>query len=282
MASAEPEPIAARRLRLHDVETRVVASLSVEDGVDAHSVNFLLRLYLETGRDDVMERAGLALAAALRDYPLAVETLEQSAWLETFVDAHALADDQRVAEAVSHLTGVLRGAWASESVAHAAVALDACLRAAMLDAHRSLAQPAIDELERIVKIAYRPGRGVGVCADQIAMAGALLSAYRLSGRLPYSMLAEELVAAARPLMENECDFPTACHAARVMCHLAALHDDEQYRRTAVVAPSSDYRRDVAAILDRWSDEAMRRCTADAAIYGVALLELESSNPNAND
>jgi hypothetical protein len=282
MPSAERNTVAARRLRLREVETRVADALSLEDGVDPRSVHFLLRLYLETGRDDLMERAGLALAAALRDYPFAVATLEQSAWLETFVDAYALADDPRVAEAISQLTPMLRAAWASASVAESAAALDVCLRAAMLEAHRSLAQPAIDELERIVKMVYRPGSGVGVCADQISMAGALLSAYQLSGRLPYSMLAEELVAAARPLMENECDLRTACHAARVLCHLAVLHDDEHYRRTAVVAPSSDYRREAAAILDRWSDEAMRARADDAAIYGVALLELESSNPNAND
>ncbi|HEX7137585.1 MAG TPA: hypothetical protein VF219_07055, partial [Vicinamibacterales bacterium] len=119
-------------------------------------------------------------------------------------------------------------------------------------------------------------------ADQIALAGALLSAYQLSGRLPYSMLAEELVAAARPFMENEYDFTTACHAVRALCRLAALHDDEHYRRTAVVAPSSDYRREASTLLERLSDEAARRDAAAAAIYGVALLELESSNPNAND
>ena len=282
MTSGERHTIAAHRLRLREVERRVTDSFSPEDGVDPRSVHFLLRLYFETGRDDLSERAGLALAAALRDYPMAVATLEQAAWLETFLDAHALADDPRIAEAISRLTGTLRAASASESVAEAAAALDVCLRAAMLDAHRSLAQPSIDELERIVKMAYRPGSGVGVCADQIAMAGALLSAYELSGRLPYSMLAEELVAAARPLMENECDRRTACRAARVLCHLAVLHDDEHYRRTAVVAPASDYRREATSILDRWSDEATQTGAADAAIYGVALLELESSHPNAND
>jgi len=282
MASAEREPIAARRLRLSDVEACVLNSLSLDEGVDPRSVQFLLRLYFKTGRDDLTERTGLALAAALRDYPLAASVLEQSAWLETLVDAHTLADDPRVAAAIAELTGALRAGWTGEPVAVAAAALDACLRAAMLDAHRPLAQPAIDELERIVKVAYRPGHGVGAGADQIAMAGALLSAYQLSGRLPYSMLAEELVAAARPRMENECDFTTACRAARVLCHLAALHDDEHYRRTAVVAPSSDYRREADAIFDRWSDEAQRRGAGGAAIYGVALLELESSNPNAND
>jgi hypothetical protein len=282
MASTDREPTAAGRLRLSDVEARIVQTLSSDESVDPRSVQFLLRLYLKTGREDLTERAGLALAAALRDYPHASSVLEQSAWLETLVDAHTLADDSRVAGAIAELTGALRAAWTSEPVAVAAAALDACFRAAMFDEHRPLAQPAIDELERIVKVAYRPGRGLGTCADQIVMAGALLSAFQLSGRLSYSMLAEELVAAARPLMENECDFTTACHAARVLCHLAALHDDEHYRRTAVVAPSSDYRREAAAIFDRWSDEAQRRGAAGAAIYGVALLELESSNLNAND
>lgn len=270
------------RLQPGDVETRITAALSIDDGVDPRSVQFLLRQYARTGRDDLTERAGLALAAALRDYAHASSPLEQSAWLETFLDAHALADEPLVAEAIARLTGILRAAWTDASIPVAAAALEACLRAAMLDEHRSLAQPSIDQLERIVKAAYKPGSGVGACANQIAMAGALLAAHQLSGRLPYSMLAEELVAAARPLMENEFDFLTACHAARVLCHLAALHDDERYRRAAVVAPSSDYRREASTILDRLSDEAAGRGAAAVAIYGVALLELESSNPNPND
>ncbi|HEY7286064.1 MAG TPA: hypothetical protein VH497_11505 [Vicinamibacterales bacterium] len=265
-----------RKLQPGDIEARITNALSREDGLDPRSVQFLLRLYATTGRDDLADAAGLALAAALRDYATAPSPVDRSAWLETFVDARALADDPRVGEAIACLAAELRGAWTDGSVVVAASALDACVRAAMLDEHRSLAQPAVDQLERIVKASYRPGSGVGHCADQITLAGALLSAYQLSGRLPYSMLAEELVAAARPFMENECDLTTACHAVRALCRLAALHSDDHYRRAAVVAPSSDYRREAVTLLERRSDEAALGDAAAAAIYGVALLELESS------
>jgi len=271
-----------RKLQASDIESRITGALSRDSALDPRGVQFLLRMYARTGREDLAEHAGLALAAALRDYSTASSPLEQSAWLDTFVDASSLADDPRVAEAITRLTGELRTAWTAGTVAVAAAALDACVRAAMLDEHRSLAQPAIDQLERIVRSAYRPGSGVGRCADQITLAGALLSAYQLSGRIPYSMLAEELVAAARPFMDDECDFTIACHAVCALARLAALHGDEHYRRTAVVAPSSDYRREASTLLERWSDETAIGDAAAAAIYGLALLELESSNLNAND
>lgn len=256
-------------------------ALSLDSPVDPRTVQFLIRLYAVTGRDELMERAGLALAAALRDYDIASSVRDRSAWLEMFVDARALADDPRVAGAVADLTASLQADWTVGPVADAGAALDACLRAASLDEHQTLAAAAIDQLERIVRAAYRPGTVIGTCADQIQMAAALLSAYQLSSRLPYPMLAEELVAAARPLMEKESNFAMSCQAARVLCRLAVLHGDEDYRRAAIVAPQSDYWREAETILERQSAEA-ERLGAAGAIYGVALLELESSHPHTND
>jgi len=166
------------------------------------------------------------------------------------------------------------------SIAERAAAVDACLRAAALPEHRELASAAIDQLESIVRSAYKPGSGVGSCADQVYVANALLSAYQLSGRLPYPMLAEELMAAAGPVLANE-DFTVSCQAVRVLCRLAVLHADGDYRRAAIIAPHADYRRDAEAILARWSAEA-DRLGAAGAIYGVALLELESTHLHAND
>jgi hypothetical protein len=271
----------ARSLQLGDIEARIVQAMRIDDRVDPRSVQFLLRLYATTGRDELAEPAGLSLAAALRDYAGATSAVEQAAWLELFVDARVLADDGRLVHAIGILSAGLRAAWNGQPVAVAAAAIDACLGAARFDEHRALAQPAIDQLEQLVRVAYKPGSGAGTLADQIAIAGALLAAYRLSGRLPYPMLAEELVAAARPLMENEYDFACACHMVRVLCSLAALHGDESYRRAAVIAPSSDYRLEAEAILERAAADAERRGAA-AAIYGLALLELESSHFDAND
>jgi hypothetical protein len=265
---------------LDDLTTHIADASRLDGRAEPRCVQFLLRFYATTGREDLSHQAGLSLAGALRDYGAAASVRDRSAWLEVFVDARTLAEDDRVAEAVADLTGSLRADWTVASTADRAAATDACLRAAALPEHRDLAAEAIDQLESIVKSAYRPGRGVGACADQIGVATALLSAYQLSGRLPYPMLAEELMAAAGPDLANE-EFVVSCQAARVLCRLAVLHDDDEYRRAAIVAPRADYRRDAEAILARWSAEA-DRLGAAGAIYGVALLELESTHLHAND
>jgi hypothetical protein len=102
----------------------------------------------------------------------------------------------------------------------------------------------------------------------------LLTAFDVSGRLPYPMLAVELMqtASGRPshAFEEQCD------AARVWCRLAALHASAGYRDAAVVAPNADYQADAIRMLSELADEAGRR-GASAAIYGFALLELESAS-----
>ena len=279
-AKAEGFSRATHTPYLNDLATRIVDASGLDGCAEPRCVQFLLRFYAMTGRDDLAERAGLSLAAALRDYRAASSVRDRSAWVEVFVDARGLAEDTRVADAVADLTESLRADWTESSIADRAAAVDGCLRAAALPEHRALAAGAIDQLESLVRSAYRPGSGVGAYADQIGVAGALLSAYQLSGRLPYPMLAEELIAAAGPVLANE-EFAVSCQTARVLCRLALLHGDDDYRRAAIVAPRADYRRDAEAILERWSAEADRRGAA-GAIYGVALLELESTHLHAND
>jgi hypothetical protein len=101
----------------------------------------------------------------------------------------------------------------------------------------------------------------------------LLVAYQISGRLPYAMLAEELIQRSRTAASA--DFVVACEAARVLSRLAVLHDDPDYRAAAVIVPAADYRADAARLLAAQASEAMRR-GAGGAIYGVARLELESA------
>ena len=96
-----------------------------------------------------------------------------------------------------------------------AAAVDACLLAGghLLDP-QSIVPDAIDELERIVAAAYRPGRGLarsvndpggarGALADHVRTSSALLTAFDFSGRLPYPMLAEELMQFARETLWDE-------------------------------------------------------------------------------
>ena len=57
----------------------------------------------------------------------------------------------------------------------------------------------IDDLEQVIRSAYEPGEGLmgASLLDQLRTALALLTAFELTGRLPYSMLADELLQFAR-------------------------------------------------------------------------------------
>jgi uncharacterized protein YyaL (SSP411 family) len=152
---------------------------------------------------------------------------------------------------------------------------------------------AIDELERLIANAYRPGTGIAhelehhdgprSLADQIAAASALLTAFERTGRLPYSMLAEELVQFARRTLWDDRDggfhgaagspkpFDLNCAAVRVCCRLAVLHATDEYRTAAVVARDTDYRADAALML-RWLAAETPAHPMLRGAYGLALSE----------
>ena len=283
------------------VEQSVVAALARGEPLHPHAHLFLLRLYQATGRDDVAELVGRSLALAFvaldDESPADCSHLSQmssavmcAVWLELFVDTSTLTDDERVNGAIVKRIHRLRNAWTSVSVEDATAAIGACLHAARLESHRSLIPEAIDRLEQVVSRAYRPGDGIGTFGDHIRAASALLTAYSLTDRLPYSMLAEELMVIARrfrirqePNAMTRTSSSMSCEAARVFCRLAALHDNLDYRRRAIIAPDADYRADAARVLNGLADECApsHRIPSDlssAAIYGVARLELDSQVP----
>jgi hypothetical protein len=281
------------------VETCVRGAIAAGDpeSIGASALLFLIRLYQLTGREDLGDSVGNALAAALARPEHGSTVIDRASWLGLLVEARTLSDDDRVSAAIELLIDQLRDAWVSSRVEDAATALDACLLAAGLPEHRALASDAIDGMERVIAATYRPGAGMGAFADQVRTASALLTAYALSGRLPYPMLAEELMQiagraghraqgpqgaqAAQGVQDVQGDFTDCCEAARVFCRLAALHDQADYRRAAVVTPGADYRRDAAEMLAAQADEA-RRQGAAGAIYGVALLELESAGSTSQE
>jgi uncharacterized protein YyaL (SSP411 family) len=211
-----------------------------------------------------------------------------------FSDALVLSTDDRVSDTAASLAGVLRGDWGrSFDVAPSAVSVDACLVASRALDLGPLVQEAIDELERLVGAAYRPGQGLaprgdpragagGGLADHVALSSALLNGYEVSGRLPYSMLAEELMQfARRTLWNDDADsfadeqldgadtFRLNCDAVRVLCGLAALHADDAYRGAAVIRADATYEGDAARILSAQEPMA-RRSTASGGAYGLAL------------
>jgi len=257
-------------------EVESIAAFALEGTLtrppDPIALVFLLRQFAATDRDAIRDRLGEALTDALAQHTGDAAPAQRAAWLLLFREAAALSSDERLAAAAVGLTDSLRRDWRSRaSVADAMYAVDACLRAADVGGDRAgaLIAATIDELERIVGESYEPGEGIGDYADHIRAAAALITAYDVTGRLPYAMLAEELMQASTRMSAGR-GFAIECEAARVFCRLAALHDDEDYRAAAVIAPDANYRADASRMLTALS----RRARAEGApIYGLALSEL---------
>jgi hypothetical protein len=278
------------------IATSIVAAISRDEAVDPQSLLFLLRYYRATDRSDVREALEAALALAVERHTQAVTATARAAWLLVFADATTLSDDDRLRAAAVPLVAALRSEWHhSHLVGEGAVVIDAFLAAARSLDLAALMPEAIDELERLIAGAYRPGEGLasvldesscarGRLADHVRGSSALLSAYQLTARLPYSMLAEELMQFVRRTFWREtigafCDasidraesFLLNCEGARVLSRLASLHIDDEYRKAAVVATTADYADDAARILNAhaaWYREPWVQSSA----YGLALVE----------
>jgi hypothetical protein len=269
---------------LDAIAERVVGAATCEDTTSSVAALFLLRHYLATGRDDVRDPLGVVLAHGLAAAAEEQTVAERAGWLSVFAEAMAIADDDRIMEAVQALAGTLSAAWPSrDGLRDGMASVDACLRASAVVESLDLVPAAIDELERVVGATYRPGTGLvdpasggrAACADHVRAASALLTGFELTGRLPYSMLAEELIQIARRTLAGGGDFATHCETARVLCRVAALHDAADYRAAAVIADGADYGGDAAALLQSQAAQLGAASTAHAALYGVALRELMS-------
>jgi len=285
--------LSERFLELDDLTDDVLDAAA--DQTDPIALTFLLRRYRATGRDDLTETLGTALARAVEISRGAATCDARSRWLEAFVTAATLSSDSRMQAAIAELVSALRADWGrGTDVSDAVTSVDACLQATTVFESTELVRDAIDELERVVGDAYRPGYGIANAlgardgsprrlADQIRGASALVTACAGTGRLPYGMLAEELVQfARRAFWDSRADafveavpapppaaFADNCDAIRVLCRLARLLKDEDYFRGAVVAPEADYRDDASRILSSQL-AAARADAAGAAPYALAL------------
>jgi hypothetical protein len=270
--------------RIAEIEAaaaRAVDAVRREDAIDAAVPALLLRRYLASGRPELGDALGLALAQALTRAAAEPTVIGRAAWLRLFVEATAVADDDRILPAVGELLGLLRAEWPSQTrIDEICASVESCLRAAEIVPADELVQDAIDHLERAIGGSYRPGDGLmrdrdGIrvrCSldDHVRGASALLTAFEVTGRLPYSMLAEELIAIAR---RDAGDLGMQCETARVLCRLAALHDDPDYRGAAVIAGGADYRAGAARILEAERGRARAGTPSAAAAYALALLDL---------
>ena len=254
------------------VSHAVLEALARGDAPTPDALRMLLRGYAATGRDDFREALEINLARALE---IAADSSSQSAapWLILFAETADASDDERVRAAAANLASKARMVWgATRSLSLSAASVDACLRAKLE------LRSAVDELERLIGLAYEPGEGFGASLeDEMAAAGALLTAFLVTGRLPYAMLAEELVQHARRAHLGRTDLPfaAACETASVLARMAALHHDDDYRAAAVISPAAKYQEDAATILERLAEDAPSH-GLDAAAYALAAGELQSA------
>jgi hypothetical protein len=280
---------------LDDVAARAAEAVTRDERIDAAIVTFLLRHYLASDAADLREALGLALARALALAEHEDTVIERAGWLMLLIEATAVSDDERIRPAVVQLASTLQALWpAPMPIDDLAASVEACLRAAEIVGPGAVVQDAINQLERVIGGAYRPGDGLardrgGVrircgLADHVRCASALLTAFELTGRLPYSMLAEELIVAAGDgrtpnsppeggHYSSDAEMVVQCEAAGVLCRLARLHDDPDYRGAAVVSTGIDYRAQASRILAAQSAHARTGTTSAAAVYGLALRDL---------
>lgn len=270
------------------------AALTGDEMITAGALQLLLRRYSSGARADLAEPLGAALARELDRQAQHGCDDDCESWITLFSEASAASDDPRLPRVAGELLGGLRPRWSRpdkgaehvEGVAQVMRSVEACLLAVNLPQAREMAAEAIDALERVVAGAYRPGLGVahstakifvrGGLSDHVRSASTLLTAYVLTARLPYAMLADELIQSVLRTPPSEPDgldvpFGRKCELARVLCRLAALHRDEEYRRTAVLALNVDYRADAAHTLAALASSVHER-GVDAAPFGLALAE----------
>jgi hypothetical protein len=204
----------------------------------------VLRSYTASGRTGLRSAIETGLTGGLQAIAAEPDPRRRCQWLGVFAEAAAISDDARLVESVQ--------------------------------AHLS---PTIDGLERFIRSAYEPGEvlaGADV-TGQLESARAFLTAFELTGRLPYSMLAEELVQIARREWWDgdsggfRGNFCANAIGAQLCCRLAALHRDADYAASVVVAPGVSYAQDAERILATRVPVA-REHPDDLAEYGLALLD----------
>jgi transketolase len=234
------------------VEDAVIDSVTVTI-LEAHArgavlspamVTFLLRRYADTGRDDLRAPVEDGLSHGLNAVITERDPRVRCEWLSALSEASGVSDDER-------LTGAVRASLSS----------------------------VVDDLERLIARAYEPGEGLDGAdvSDHCRCALALLAAFDVTGRLPYSMLAEELMQFARRRWWNgargafDGDVLANVVAARVLCGLEILRQDPQYAEAAVAAGDTRYGQSARRILDVIRSDQPEHGNR-AAEYGLALLD----------
>src|SRR5262249_7496445 len=121
-----------RRARFAELDdlTDDVLGAAIDGEADPAILTFLLRRYRTTGREDLTEVLGPALARGVHASRSAAGCVAHARWLEAFVTAAPLSSDPRMQAAIEDLVTALRGEWKrADRVADLLTAVDACLQA---------------------------------------------------------------------------------------------------------------------------------------------------------
>jgi hypothetical protein len=285
------------------ITDRILQGLARGETVGADGLRVILHGFAATGREDLRDALGPALGGSLVASNGAAAEAVGPDRLLLLAEAVEVADDDALRDDVARLADVYRGAWPSRgTVARAVAEIEACLTAGAVLSAPPVVAAAVDELERVIGYVYEPGEGVarmvstrsrtsGDLRDQVVAASALLRAHAVTDRLPYAMLAEELMTWAvrgwwneqhgafaadnevpdRPGFSDLSGFIINCGAARVLCHLAALHADADYRALAAVGQQADYAGRAQRTLSSLGD-VYQQFGVDSAAYGLAIEE----------
>jgi hypothetical protein len=261
----------------------IVDEIARGERVGAAALQLLLGCLAVSDRD-LSAPLGAALALELHHQDNhGHDVVDPEGWLVLFSEASAASGDERLPRAAARLLSEVRAAWVHPDVDVAMRSIEASLLSLNVADDPNFAADAIDALERIVSAAYRPGQGIahltgtplfvrGGLADHVRSASALLIAYGLAGRLPYAMLADELMQSVlRTPQRSDAPFALECDEARVFCRLAALHRDREYQRTAVLPVGGDYGESARRTLEPLLP-SVRLLGVKAAPFGLALAE----------
>ena len=257
--------------------------------------------YLASGRDDVRDALGPALAARCHQpFDVARRDRPRRRGCTLFVEAAAVVESDAILDVVDPVLATPAAEWARRRAWTRAAAIHRRLSGVggCCDP-RTIVPAAIDELERVVGAAYHPGdrlahdldapaRRDGDLADHVQCASALLTAYRVTARIPYAMLAEELMQSTRRIWWDE-DAGALAGTTESGDHLlrpiarrrASGASSAGCTPTAVSRepPSLRQRQSTGGTLSRILDSPAVEPTARrdaAAEYGLALIEWQRS------
>jgi hypothetical protein len=241
---------------MDEIVARVLEVVGAGAPVEPAAWQLLARRYGDTGREDLGAPLAAGLAATVEAALAGAAPDEAPARLDVCAEAARVSDDPRLAGAATALARTIRRGWGAER--NQWPGIGACLHAADLVDEPGLLAAVVDEMERLVARDYEPGDGFapGALTVQLAAAAALLTGFEATGRLPYAMLADELLQVARRrwwrpdagCFEDGDAFAANCAAARVCCRLAVLHADPAYCEAAVLPPGADYAADAGSAL----------------------------------